>query len=312
MPKTSAKVTEATKPKVSSGNSQAKAGAKGKTVGKPSSGPVNMIKKKHQLAKRDNPLFEKRTRNYGIGNHIQPKRDLTFFVKWPKYIRVQRQKRILLQRLKIPGTINQFNITADKNTTHALFKLLALHRPETKHQKKARLLAEAKEIVVEQQRVAALRKEKPGEKVEVKHVKKVNKKPKFVKYGLRHVTSLVESRKAQLVIIANDVDPLELVLWLPTLCKKKDIPYIIVKGKAALGRFVHKKTAAALVITDVKKSNQKDLDILIQKARENYLDRYSDVVKKSGGQVMGAKHVAAKAKLEKQKAKERATKALIL
>jgi len=319
MPKTSAKVAQATKPKVSSGKPQAekkmtpkKAGVKGKTVGKPKSGPANMIKKKHQLAKRDNPLFEKRPRNYGIGNHVQPRRDLTQFVKWPKYIRVQRQKRILYQRLKIPGTINQFNLTADKNTTHALFKLLAVHRPETKQQKKQRLLAEANEIVVEQKRVAALRKEKPDEKVEVKHMKKAAKKPKFVKFGLKHVTSLVESRKARLVIIAHDVDPLELVLWLPTLCKKKDIPYIIVKGKAALGRFVHKKTAAALVITDVKKANQKDLDILIQKARDNFLDRYSDVVKRNGGQVMGAKHNHARIKMEKQKAKEKATKNIIV
>lgn len=76
-----------------------------------------MIKKKHQLAKRDNPLFSAQPRNFGIGQHIQPKRDLTRFVKWPKYIRIQRQKRILYQRLKIPGTINQFNLTADKNTS---------------------------------------------------------------------------------------------------------------------------------------------------------------------------------------------------
>jgi len=272
-----------------------------KTVGKAKAAPANMIKKQHQLAKRDNPLFEARPRNFGIGNHIQPKRDLTLFVKWPKYIRVQRQKRILLQRLKIPGTINQFNLTADKNTTHSLFKLLAKYRPETKLQKRARLLEEAKAIVAEQQKVAELKKQDPNA---VAPAKKQGKKPKFVKFGLRHVTALVESRKARLVIIAHDVDPLELVLWLPTLCKKKDIPYMIVKGKAALGRIVHKKTAAALCITDVKKAHQKDLDILVQKARDNYNDRYSDVVKKSGGQIMGAKHVAAKAKLEKQKAKE--------
>jgi large subunit ribosomal protein L7Ae len=91
---------------------------------------------------------------------------------------------------------------------------------------------------------------------------------------------------------------------LPTLCKKKDVPYIIVKGKAALGRIVHKKTAAAVAITDVKKAHQKDLDILVQKALDNYNSRYSDTVKRTGGQIMGAKHLAAKAKLEKQKAKE--------
>jgi len=312
MPKTSGKV--ASKPKVSSAKetdskkptTTAKAMGKRttKAVGKPKAAPKNMIKKKHQLAKKDNPLFSAQPRNFAIGNHIQPKRDLTHFVKWPKYIRVQRQKRILFQRLKIPGTINQFNLTADKNTAHTLFKLLTLHRPETRQAKRARLMAEAKEIVVEQKKAADAKKEHPEEKTAVKLVKKKSKKPKVVKYGLKHITALVEARKARLVIIAHDVDPLELVLWLPTLCKKKDIPYMIVKGKAALGKIVHKKTAAALAITDVKKANQAELDILIQKARENFNDRYSDVVKKSGGQVMGAKHMAAKLKLEKQKQRE--------
>jgi len=36
-----------------------------------------------------------------------------------------------------------------------------------------------------------------------------SKKPIVVKYGINHVTSLVEEKKAQLVVIANDVDPIE-------------------------------------------------------------------------------------------------------
>jgi large subunit ribosomal protein L7Ae len=60
-------------------------------------------------------LFEKNPRNFRIGGDIQPKRDLTRFVKWPKYIRIQRQKRILLQRLKVPPALNQFSNTIDKN-----------------------------------------------------------------------------------------------------------------------------------------------------------------------------------------------------
>lgn len=51
----------------------------------------------------------------------------------------------------------------------------------------------------------------------------------YVKYGLRHVTNLIESGKAQLVVIAHDVDPIELVVWMPALCKKMDVPYCIVK-----------------------------------------------------------------------------------
>ena len=34
-------------------------------------------------------------------------------------------------------------------------------------------------------------------------------KPYFVKCGLNHVTSLVEKKKAKLVVIAHDVEPIE-------------------------------------------------------------------------------------------------------
>ena len=40
--------------------------------------------KKIQQQKVVNPLFEKRPKNFSIGQDIQPKRDLTRFVKWPK------------------------------------------------------------------------------------------------------------------------------------------------------------------------------------------------------------------------------------
>lgn len=55
------------------------------------------------------------------------------------------------------------------------------------------------------------------------------KKPLAVKFGLNHITTLVESGKAQAVVIAHDVDPIELVVWLPALCKKMGVPYCIVK-----------------------------------------------------------------------------------
>ena len=72
--------------------------------------------KKPEVKRVVNPLFEKRARNFGIGQDIQPKRDLSRFVKWPKYIRLQRQKAVLQTRLKIPPAINQFLTTLDRQT----------------------------------------------------------------------------------------------------------------------------------------------------------------------------------------------------
>ncbi|KAI9079895.1 hypothetical protein K1719_038141 [Acacia pycnantha] len=75
--------------------------------------PVAATKKKQD--KVVNPLFEKRPKQFGIGGALPPKRDLTRFVKWPKTVQIQRKKRILKQRLKVPPALNQFTKTLDKN-----------------------------------------------------------------------------------------------------------------------------------------------------------------------------------------------------
>ncbi|KAL6143076.1 hypothetical protein ACLB2K_053772 [Fragaria x ananassa] len=75
--------------------------------------PVAASKKKPE--KVVNPLFEKRPKQFGIGGALPPKRDLTRFVKWPKAVQIQRKKRILKQRLKVPPALNQFTKTLDKN-----------------------------------------------------------------------------------------------------------------------------------------------------------------------------------------------------
>ncbi|MRB67564.1 hypothetical protein GH825_29775, partial [Bacillus thuringiensis] len=77
------------------------------------------------------------------------------------------------------------------------------------------------------------------------------KRPPVVRSGINTVTTLVEQKKAQLVVIAHDVDPLEIVLFLPALCRKMGVPYCIVKGKARLGRVVRRKTATCLALSQV-------------------------------------------------------------
>jgi len=213
-------------------------------------------------------LFERRPRSLGIGQDIQPKRDVTRFVRWPKYVRLQRQKRILYQRLKVPPAINQFTRTLDKNHATTLFKLLSKYKPETKPEKKARLLklAEAKAKTVEAAKASdAASKGKAPEAAKPPHV---------VKYGLNHLTTLIEQQKAALVVIAHDVDPVELVVWLPALCRKMSVPYVIVKGKARLGQLVHKKTATALALTTVNAEDKDVLAQLVNFAKENYIDKY--------------------------------------
>lgn len=80
-----------------------------------------------------------------------------------------------------------------------LFKLLDKYRPESKQAKKQRLRARA-------QARASGKTDTPA------------KRPFVVRQGVNTVTSLIEQKKAQLVVIAHDVDPIEVcthlfLLW---------------------------------------------------------------------------------------------------
>jgi len=252
-------------------------GKKPKTMGKKKVAALpSQLKKTEAKKETKNPLFEKRPRNFSIGQDIQPKRDLTRFVRWPKYIRIQRQKRILLQRLKVPPALHQFQNTIDKNQASQLLKLLNKYRPETKKDKKTRLLKEA---------------EGKSSAKDVKGKKDVKKgaKPINIKFGLNHVTELVEEGKAKLVIMAHDVDPIELMVFLPALCRKKGVPFCFIKGKARLGKLVHQKTATCLALTEVKKEDYQELEVLTKNFRTQFND--NETLRRNwGGGVMGIKN----------------------
>jgi large subunit ribosomal protein L7Ae len=85
------------------------------------------------------------------GQDVHPQTDMTHFVKWPEYVRLQRQKIILNQHLKVSPAIAQFTHTLDKNTAMQLFKLLNKYWPETNQEKKARLKAVAKTTAEEKE-----------------------------------------------------------------------------------------------------------------------------------------------------------------
>jgi len=56
-----------------------------------------------------------------------------------------------------------------------------------------------------------------------------------VRKGVNETTKAVERGLAKLVIIAEDVDPPEVVMHLPLLCEEKKVPYLYVPSKKKLG-----------------------------------------------------------------------------
>merc|ERR1712070_1232617 len=241
---------------------------------------AKMVKKvaKKAAAKVEFPanMIEKKPRTFSIGGDIRPSGDLTRFVKWPKYVRIQRSRRILYQRIKVPPAINQFKNTFDKRQAGQLFRLLNQLKPESKSQKAERI----------------------GEAAEAKAAGKSvdSKKPVCVKMGINHVTKLVEEKEAKLVVIAHDVDPIEIVMWLPSLCKARGVPYCIVKSKARLGALVGKKTATCLAITEVKPENKADLDSLKQLCEAHFNSQFDDIMKEWGATTSSDRQAARIAK----------------
>ena len=100
------------------------------------------------------------------------------------------------------------------------------------------------------------------------------------------------------MLIPNDVDPIELVIFLPALCRKMGVPYAIVKSKARLGTVVHKKTAAVVAFAEVRQEDKSELSKLVQAIKEGYSEKYEESKRHWGGGIMGAK---ANARTEKKR-----------
>lgn len=101
-----------------------------------------------------------------------------------------------------------------------LFKLMEKYRPETAAMKKRRLqvLLLTKLILLiilvnltVIKYVCIFFQKRAEDKVETKE-DQPTKRPNVIRQGINTVVNLVEQKKAQLVVIAHDVDPLEVII----------------------------------------------------------------------------------------------------
>ncbi|MHA1156616.1 MAG: 50S ribosomal protein L7Ae [Candidatus Heimdallarchaeota archaeon] len=54
--------------------------------------------------------------------------------------------------------------------------------------------------------------------------------------GTNETTKAIERNQAKLVLIADDVQPPEIVAHLPLLCEEKNIPYVVCGSKKDIGK----------------------------------------------------------------------------
>ena len=72
------------------------------------------------------------------------------------------------------------------------------------------------------------------------------------------------------MVTAHDVDPTELMVFLPALCRKMGVPCFIIKRKARLGRLVHRKTCTTAAFTRVTLEDKGALDEPVGVIRTSY------------------------------------------
>lgn len=59
---------------------------------------------------------------------------------------------------------------------------------------------------------------------------------KQLRKGANESTKTLNRGQSEFIVMAADTEPLEILLHLPLLCEDKNVPYVFVRSKQALGR----------------------------------------------------------------------------
>ncbi len=119
----------------------------------------------------------------------------------------------------------------------------------------------------------AEKKAEKAEKAEVKEVSVQNslalvekvKKTGKLKIGINEVTKAVERGVAKAVVVAEDVNPKEIVMHLPALCKEKNIPLLNAPTKKELGEKAGILVGTAAIAVLEEGDAKKEIDALHKK-----------------------------------------------
>eukprot|EP00339_Tiarina_fusa_P028377 CAMPEP_0117047848 /NCGR_PEP_ID=MMETSP0472-20121206/33051_1 /TAXON_ID=693140 ORGANISM="Tiarina fusus, Strain LIS" /NCGR_SAMPLE_ID=MMETSP0472 /ASSEMBLY_ACC=CAM_ASM_000603 /LENGTH=130 /DNA_ID=CAMNT_0004760673 /DNA_START=9 /DNA_END=401 /DNA_ORIENTATION=+ len=118
------------------------------------------------------------------------------------------------------------------------------------------------------QQVCAIASPLAGPKL-VKRLLKLVKtasKEKQVRRGVKEVVKALKKSEKGLCIIAGDISPIDVISHIPVMCEDRNITYVYVPSKEALGTAGQTKRPTSVML--VKKS-------------ESYSDKYSECAKKA-------------------------------
>ncbi|ODN77748.1 ribonucleoprotein-associated protein [Cryptococcus amylolentus CBS 6039] len=92
---------------------------------------------------------------------------------------------------------------------------------------------------------------------------------KQLKKGANEATKTLNRGICEFIVMTADVEPIEIVLHLPLLCEDKNVPYVFLPSKTALGRAcgVSRPVIAASVTTN----EARELNAQIQAVKVSFL-----------------------------------------
>jgi len=93
---------------------------------------------------------------------------------------------------------------------------------------------------------------------EVLEIVEIARETGKIRKGVNETTKAVERGVAKLVVVADDVDPKEIVMHLPALCDEKKIPLVKITSKLELGRAAGIDVAtSAVAVVDAGEAKKK-------------------------------------------------------
>lgn len=95
---------------------------------------------------------------------------------------------------------------------------------------------------------------------------------KQLRRGANEATKTLNRGLAEFIVMAADAEPLEILLHLPLLCEDKNVPYVFVRSRQALGRASGvSRPVIACSVTASEGSQLKSQIITIQQEIEKLL-----------------------------------------
>ncbi|TDH65559.1 hypothetical protein CCR75_007812 [Bremia lactucae] len=89
---------------------------------------------------------------------------------------------------------------------------------------------------------------------------------KQIKKGANEATKTLNRGISEFIVMAADTEPLEILLHLPLLCEDKNVPYVFVPSKVALGRACG--VSRPVIAASITSNDASQLGSQIQSMRE--------------------------------------------